>query len=513
MKQGEFLMLKPAELFQSGMVLQREKPLTVWGTADAGAVVNVSVQGRTGSARAGDDGTWRAAVAPLHASECETMQISDGTQTVTLTDVAVGEVWIAGGQSNMEFHMRYERHLDDAKPRCANPRVRFFDVPEVAYDGQREQFDYSGMARWRTASPADIDYFSAVGYYFEAALERALDVPVGIVGCNWGGTVCAAWMNPDTVREAGPEWMESYEAFAASADLPAYFAKQKDNPMNGRGTPFSNPFSEFVMPKTRTEEELAAFFRSLDLPPYERGSEPLVQNLPGALFEHMVKTAAPFPVRGVLWYQGESDDEPGRQKRYAAMLSGMIGDWRALWHDELPFLIVQLPGFEHWLQVTCMDYDTIRQAQETVTRTVPGTWLCSVSDAGEQHDIHPKDKKVVGERLALLAQQHVYGLPVCGDAPAAVSAQAENGAVVVRFEHAAGGLVCTGETVAALRLRRDGRDVPLRSAIRGDALVVEPLEALTGAVTVTFAHGSWYRVNLYNRAGIPAIPFTFSLNL
>ena len=254
----------------------------------------------------------------------------------------------------MEFHMRYEKHLGEIKSNCANPRIRFFDVPEVAFDGQRDCFDYSRMGIWRKACPEDIEYFCAAGYYFARELEKDLDVPVGIVGCNWGGTVSAAWMDPATVLEAGPEWSEAYEDFAASADWEDYWARQRVSVLNDRGNPFADAFSELLMPRTPAPEEVQAFFASLAASgniPDVRPGELLVHHIPGALYEHMVKPTAPFAIRGFLWYQGESDDEAGRAHLYERMLTGLIGDWRRLWGDEtLPFLIVQLPGFERWLE-------------------------------------------------------------------------------------------------------------------------------------------------------------------
>lgn len=506
-------MIKLAEIFQSGMVLQREKELSVWGRADPGAEISLCIQGQTGSACADGAGQWLVKVPPLHASESETLTVSCGADRLQLEDVAVGEVWIAGGQSNMEFHMRYEAHLAQVKPGCANPRIRFYDQPETAYPGQKEQFDYSRMGLWRKAGPEQIEYFSAAGYYFARDLEQALDVPVGIVGCNWGGTVCAAWMDPATVRKAGPVWMEEYDAFCAKTDLDGYFAKQKDNFMNDRGNPFAYPFSEFVMPKTRTVEDLARFFAPLGSSAPVRPDELLVQNLPGALYENMVKKVAPFPARGVLWYQGESDDKPGRQGLYQAMLTGMIGDWRKLWGEALPFLIVQLPGFEHWLDNQCLDYAAIREGQRQVTKTVPNTWLCSISDAGEQWDIHPKNKQVVGQRLALLAERHCYGLPVLADAPEALSLNVEGNRIEIPFANAGRGLVCRGETVAALSVRADGEEVPFRAQTAQDRLVLTVGTPLRGKVQVRHAQGSWYQVNLYNEAGVPALPFLLTVQI
>jgi hypothetical protein len=138
--------------------------------------------------------------------------VAAGDERITLTDVAVGEVFIAGGQSNMEFWMRYDKEVEDYRPTCDNPRIRFYDQPKCSYPGQTNDFDYSKVGIWRKATPKDLDYFSAVGYYMARGLEMVLDVPVGIVGCNYGGTTSAAWMTPEHARAVQPELAAAFDA-------------------------------------------------------------------------------------------------------------------------------------------------------------------------------------------------------------------------------------------------------------------------------------------------------------
>ena len=507
-------MLTVSSIFQSGAVIQRDKPVAIWGSAGPGEKINVSIQGRSASASADEGGRWSVVIDPLAASEEETLTVDSGEERIVLTDVAVGEVWLAGGQSNMEFHMRYEKNLPDVKPVCADPRVRFYDVPEIAFEGQDECFDYSNMGRWRKSSPDDIEYFSAVGYYFEKELEQALDVPVGIIGCNWGGTVSASWMDPETVRRSGPAWMEEYEDFASKADMEEYLERQRNNMMNDRGKPFEDPFSEFMMPRTPGPEECQAFFADLmklGMPLTPSQDEPLPSLIPGALYEHMLKTVAPYSIRGFLWYQGESDDERGHADLYEAMLTGLISDWRALWNDDdLPFLVVQLPGFGSWLMTVNQHFDLIRAAQEAVSERDPAVWLCSISDAGEELDIHPKNKKPVGERLALLARGHIYGEDILCDAPAAREARRSGNTIDIFFDHAEGGLVLEGESVNALSVKSGERDLGYTAEVIGDRLRIVP-SGSPEEITISLANEAFYIVNLYNLAGIPAIPFRFTM--
>ncbi|MCD8015316.1 MAG: hypothetical protein LUG99_19535 [Lachnospiraceae bacterium] len=542
-------MLQLATIFQDGMILQREKPVTVWGTGTPGASVTAEIQGKQASAITNEQGNWRVVLPALSASEEEQLVICSGEEMIVCRDVAVGEVWVAGGQSNMEFHMRYEKYLKDALNDCPNRRIRFFDVPEVCYDGQLEEFDYSRQNIWRSVTAEDLEYFSAVGYYFEKEICDALDVPVGIIGCNWGGTTASAWMNPETVRNCGLPWMLDYEKRISTMDMDDYWKKQHHNPMNDRGDLFADPFSEFVMPRTPSEEEIQDFFAHVpgNFNDYFELLQP--QEIPGSLYEHMLRTIAPYAIRGFLWYQGESDDVPGKNILYKDMLTGLIGDWRALWKDaNLPFLIVQLPGFGTWLLDTETNhYPIIRKCQEQVADTVNDVYLCSISDVGEEKDIHPKNKKAVGERLALLARGHVYSAEagsrglLC-DAPRAISAERNGAEIKITFHYAGDGLRIAGDSIDALKLYNDaGKELPYVFRAEGDRLVLRLAEAeahlgssterdaggemisqLNGdaeksaCATVTperiqikFAQTPWFLVNVYNSAGIPAVPFEF----
>lgn len=497
--------MRTAEIFQSGMVLQREKPVIIWGTAEAGDKIEALIQEKKVSGTADEQGNWKVELPPLQVSENEKLVITSKSEVLTYTDVAVGEVWIAGGQSNMEFYMRYEKHLKEEKSVCKNRRIRFFDVPEIAFDGQREAFDYSRMGIWRTADAEDIEYFSAVGYYFEKEMEAELDVPVGIIGCNWGGTTSSVWMSAESVKRAGEQWTEAFQSASAELDMETYWENQKKCPFNDRGNPFADSFSELVLPRTPSQEEVAAFFANVDME--DMGDMRLQpQSIPGCLYEHMVKTIAPFTVRGVLWYQGESDDDLDKQEIYGEMLKALIRDWRALWQDEaLPFLIVQLPGWERWLDMVNKKFSVIRRHQEEVVNADANCFLCSISDAGEQMDIHPKNKKVVGHRLALLALGHIYGRDILCDAPVVTRIQKDSSQIRLKFAHAEGGLHLEGESISALQVIPE---MDFQAELKGDTLVLTLEKDLADGVKIYFAQEKWYRVNLYNQSNIPAIPFT-----
>ena len=528
--------LSLAPIFASGMVLQRELPVTVWGTADPDVCVEVRIQGQSAAATTDEAGDWACTLAPLTASDSETLEVVGGDERITLADVAVGEVLIAGGQSNMEFWMRYDKEVEDYRPTCDNPRIRFYDQPKCSYPGQMEDFDYSKVGIWRKATTEDLDYFSAVGYHCARGLEMVLDVPVGIVGCNYGGTTSAAWMTPEHARAVQPELAAAFDAKLQGLPYEELLANGRVNAAkNDKGYATWPAWNEFFLPRTPTEDEIAAFMAAevqkasgpadvggLEIggqqdskdasPDIHPGMMTPTKEAPGALFTYMVLPIAGFATRGVLWYQGESDDEiDGAQWRHEEALRTVIADWREAWkRPDLPFLVVQLPGFGDWMGMEPNDYMTIRACQQKVADTDEHVWLCSASDMGDKHDIHPKEKKPIGERLALLVMNHLLGMPVPADAPRCTSAERKGSFVILHFENAAGGMLLEGAECNALEVLCDGSPLPFRAAARGDTLVIMLDGTHEGPLEVRFAQTNWFRTNLYNGAEIPALPFAMS---
>ena len=494
-------------------MLQREKPCRVWGTAASGEEIKLVFGTESFSVQADSDGSWEVILPPLQATESADMVISGENSRICLKDVAVGEVWVAGGQSNMEFYMRYEKHIEEEKAVCINPRIRIFDIPEVSYAGQAEDFDYSEMGFWRKADKENLEYFSAAAYYFAKELESRLQVPIGIIGCNWGGTSASVWMSQESAKEYAKPWVQAFEKKFHAVDMNEYWKKQKENFLNDRGRPFEDAFSELILPRTLPPDEVNRFFAEMDPKDAEKLQMPQPQIMPGCLYEHMVKSAAPYTVRGILWYQGETDDEieGDCQKYYGQMLKAVIKDWRDIWKEpELPFMIVQLPGWEDWIGAHGKAFPIIRKCQQDVAEADPAAWLCSISDAGERHDIHPKDKKVVGYRLALLAMGHIYGKEILCDPPQASEIRRSGNELCIRFNHAEGGLHVDGEKIEGLTVKVNGESISFEEKLQEEYLLLKlPEQFRENMVKVEFAQTQWFKVNLYNQGKLPAVPFSF----
>ena len=524
------------------MVLQREKPVHIWGQTEAGNQVKVEIQGKSAEAVADATGCFDICLEGLETSLQEDLVVTGGQDRAEITDVAVGEVFIAGGQSNMEFPLRYEKHHEEAL-RTRDNDLRFFDTPKKYYPAQDTDFDYSAVGRWRKAESAeDLGYFSAVAFYFAKEIRQKEDVPVGIVGCNWGGTRSCAWMDEETVKKVGAPWMEEWEKAIAGRDMEAFWASRKDDPQANAGNPGTSPFDAMILPRTPSREEIAANMMETAIQGMKEAAKndpqvaAMVENAmdekgninpafmqkimekyrdtidarikPGILFEHMVKQIAPFTARGVLWYQGESDDVPGLQALYTDMFTGLVGDWRALWQDaDLPFIEVQLPGWHDWMDQTNLDYATIRRCQEIVARNVDGVYLASISDVGEEHDIHPKDKRTVGHRMALLARHYLYGEDLLCEAPRPAGIRREGDKIIIEMENTGEGLQIVGDKLMALGLRSGEEEIPFEASVRGASLILAIEAGQDRPIQIRFAKDDWYQVNLVSAAGIPAIPF------
>ena len=549
-------MLKLNELFQDHMVLQRGKEIPVWGTAEPGSLITVAAQGITAEAVAGENGAFCVRLPALTASFNETITVtarrSDepagssvtagetgsetacGVQRIELSDVLIGDVWLLGGQSNMEFHMRYDADYPAEKEICSNDHIRFLDYPEVAYVGQIDEKDYrKEYLRWRKAAPQELERFSAVGYYFAKELQKKYDVPIGLIGCNWGGTPACAWMSKEAIVNGGGQiFLDEYDEAVKALDLAAYDAAYAANPANFRTDQLADPISDMMMFGCTMAEfaaKLAEMGVDLSDPAVQAAMQPQMgpkyERRPSGLYESMLQQIAPFGLKGFLYYQGETDGDT-HPECYKTLFPALIADWRKLWNEELPFFFVQIAPLEQWMQCIGEPYAIIRAAQQFTADTVPGTGMAVTSDVGMQWDIHPKKKQPVGQRLALLAENLVYHDDAACEAPTLTGAEVSDGRIVLQFENAGDGLYLadvtpykdpvSGERLGGVRILQEAAENAsewkeldaehLTAAAEGSTVILTGEEIRSAATKVLFAQGGWYQVNLYNSAGLPARP-------
>ena len=492
-------------VFGDHMVLQRHKPIHLWGEGEPGSIVSVILgDGEVKKASVDDDGDWRLTLPPHEVARGLDLLIADSDTALAIHDVSVGEVWIAGGQSNMEFHLEFDADRQEVLDGPMNLDIRFFDVPEISYAGQDTEYDFSNFDHWRTSTPEDLRYFSAVGYYFAADLHASLDVPIGIVGLNWGGTPASAWTERTRLAD-GPAavWIEEFEAGLQQFDVEQEALAFRSHKMNDRSDPFGDPVLSQLMRYGFAPEEEAALLASMrENVLFTVGT--LHPNRPSGLFETMVRRVAGYSARGVIWYQGESDVPHANV--HAAALTALIESWREAWEDpQLFFLVTQLAPFGGNLFGNGDTFPEVRAQQALVAETTPLTWLASSSDAGMERDIHPKRKKPIGKRLALLARGHVYEQDIVCDAPQGRDTERTERGVRIRLHHA-DGLHWDGLPLP-IRIRDENGEVVPFNDVTLDGTCIEVTGEIPARCTVEFAWSGFYNVGLRNSADIPAAPF------
>lgn len=506
-------MLKPAMIFNNRMVLQRGKPIPIWGEADPGQLIHVKFHGNIAEGKADKSGKWEV-ILPACAAGCGyAMEVCSGEEKIVYSNILVGDVWIAGGQSNMEFFLGFEKHYQDVLKQEKNSLIRFFDYPEVSYEGEMDDFSYVHEGFWRECTNEDLPYYSAVAYYFAEKVQPSIQVPVGIIGCNWGGMPACVWMDPEKLKgTAGEIWLEDYEQELKPMDMDKYVKMFKEHPLNNRTNQLGDTENAKILRDGLTEEQMQNYLKLMSdenvLKKLLMPAGPYCERRPGGLYETMLKKIVPYAMKGVIWYQGESDGDI-HADIYEVVFTKLIENWRNLWQEDFPFLFVQIAPLEKWLHIDGSNYVQIREAQYSVSKKVKNAWMATSSDAGMRWDIHPKDKKIIGERLALLARKHVYGEEILSDAPEAIEVKKRDSNIVISFTNAEG-LHIDGESLQSTFIKSSTGEVRQIT----DAKVYENRLVLLGcedAVEIQFAQTAYYKVNVYNEAKLPALPFTLEV--
>ena len=470
-------------IFTDHAVLQRDKPLQIWGSADSGEKVQVEFAGREATTVADVTGKWRVLLPALPASDQPSTLVVRGKNTWSRTDMVVGEVWLASGQSNMEWTVSRSDRAEDEIAAARLPGIRHLKIVKKV---SSEPLDTAEGA-WRVASPETAGGFTAAGYFFARDLHRELGVPIGIVHSSWGGTPIEAWLPPATLG-SDPDFEVVNERWAKTlADYPARKIEHE-----ARVAAWN---AEAAAAKAKGE----AFTKTKPRAP----SGPGHQNTPTGLYNGMIHPLSPFAFRGVIWYQGEANG--GRALEYRKLFPAMITGWRrAFGRDDLSFYWVQLANYNAGdAQGTAWAF--LREAQDR-TLSLPSTGQAVAIDIGNPKDIHPTNKQEVGRRLALIALAKDYGRPVEFSGPRFVAAKVERSQVRVTFTEARG-LHSRGPAPELFEIAGSDRVfVPAEARIEGEAVVVSsPKVSVPFAVRYAWRHSP--AATLYNAAGLPAVPF------
>ncbi len=548
--------LRVAAVFSDHMVLQRETPVAVFGTAPAGGRVVVDLMDDQGVTVAqtmavaqayGEHETeapWLAILPALPASGPYTLRVSHETNRLEFADVMIGEVWLAGGQSNMELELHTSEHSDEAIAAADDPLLRFYNTPKAG------RIDESAEAAsgWEPALAPQVAGMSAIAYHFGARLRAQLgaDVAVGIIDCYIGGTSITSWMSRATLigSDAGRPYVERYEAAIAG---------KTEEQMRAEADEWQTVFDQWnnnvaAMKEAHPDITQPQIDAEIGPCPWPPPVTPFSERRVSAPYEAMVRRVAPYTLRGFLWYQGEEDE--AQCESYRELLGLLIEEWRTLWNlagyaeptvgyqadagaDALPFIVVQLP---QWIdgQVAARGEDprhwpVIRAAQLDASETIDDVLLVCTMDCGEFDNIHPLDKTTVGTRIADMALRGVYGrADVEAESPRVAGVTPAPGALDVTFTNAQG-LHWRGTTPDTMRAAAgatgaravgesgfeiagaDGVYVDAGAQILpgdGERVTVRVEEPQVGSPTaVRYAWKSWGPAPLFNGAELPALPY------
>ena len=497
--------IKLPAVFSDHMVLQSDAAVAVWGWADAGEAVSISIAGQTQTTKAGDDGKWMVKLGKLKATgEPQTLVVRSPVTNheSRITDVVIGEVWLASGQSNMEMQIKGKMHgsVDraDEEIAAANyPQIRMFvhDAPFAIYElpvpPSEPLPDRPG--KWRVCSPETVADFSALGYFFARDLHKQLGVPVGILSAAVGGTPIEAWTSL-SAQQAGPEikpvlddWQKRLANFNPEREQGAFLEKKK------------------VWLKQRSELAKKGEPAPKSPSPFKN----LLVMKPGGLFDGAIAPLAPYTIRGCIWYQGERNAAGPFTGLYGTQLRTLIADWRARWGDEFYFAWVQLTRFqnEQRLPSEPTGWGVAVRDEMRKTLSVPRTGMAITIDYGGVKDGHPTNKADFAARLSPLALHDVYGknIPIWSG-PLFRAVQRDGEKMVLTFDHATGLKASSGELQGFAIAGGDQKFVWAKAKIDGGKVTVWS-DAVGEPAAVRYAWAANPKCNLVNAAGFPASPF------
>lgn len=485
------------QMFSDHGVLQRGEAVPVWGWGEAGEQVEVSFGGKKAATEVAADGSWRVALPALEASgEGRTMTVAGAKSgTVEVKDLLVGEVWMASGQSNMQWTLSKTERAKEDIPAAKNPEIRMFLTDLVtAAEPQRKV-----GGRWLETTPENAGEFSAVGYYFALKLHAELGVPVGIIRTAWGGKPSEAFTSRETLasKPEGKALVDKLDAEQAAYDE-GRAQKNYEKALERW---------EKQAAEIRAHNKTAKEKKRMPRRPGKPSAPALAPNRPSSIYNAMIHPWVGYAMKGAIWYQGESN--AGRAKEYETIFPLLILDWREQWQEEMPFYFVQLANFrEPTTEPGVPNSWAELQNAQLLTLSLPKTGMAVANDIGDAKDIHPRNKKDVGERLARWALAQDYGKDVVVSGPLYKSSAVEGNQIRVTFDHAEGLKARDGGPLKRFEIAGADRKWHWAEAkIEGKSVVVSSPE-VPEPVAVRYAWASNPEgANLVNGEGLPASLF------
>jgi sialate O-acetylesterase len=478
-------------MFGDHMVLQQGIRNKVWGKADPGEAVTVSLGGQSKTAKAGADGMWHVFLDPVMEYGGPHTLTVKGKNSVTFSDVLIGEVWVCAGQSNMQWSVNQSNDPDLEKAAARFSQIRLVSVPQVGI--QEPQWNFNG--KWQACSPETVGEFSAVGYFFGRQLHQTLGVPLGLIDNAWGGSAAEAWVKRDKLA-AHPELKVIHDRWR----------KEEGNYESAKAG-FEKKMAEW----TAAAEKAKAEGKPVPAGKPQHPDGPMKGNArPGNIHSGVLTPSIGYGIRGAIWYQGETN--AGRAYQYRTLFPFMIQSWRDEWGlGDFPFYWVQLADFKaEQPEPTESEWAELREAQTMTMKKLPNTGEAVIIDSGEGKDIHPKNKQDVAKRLARWALAETYKVPgITARSPNYKRMEKQGGKIVLAFDDVAGGWrpFDVNEPVGFTIAGADKKFVPATARILPDGRIEVWSDAVADPVAVRYAWADNPVCNMYSGAGLPLTPF------
>ena len=492
--------------FRDGAVLCRNKEIRLWGTAEDGKRLTLVLKNEWGQALGRDEAVAKAGkflfrLPPQKAQVKCTLTLSDGQSSVSYADIAIGDVFLAGGQSNMELELQYADEGKELIPVHSNPLVRYFNVPKFARFGPEAE-EANENARWLPVAPGTARDMSGVAYFFAMKLQPEIQVPIGIIDCYWGGTSVTCWMDEESLNRTaeGQRYIREYSALWAGKSMEQYLAEEKAF-FDGLHQWSDQADALKAVHPEYTNQQLCAEIGPC--PPWNPPAGPGSPFRPDGLVHTMLERVIPATLTGVLFYQGEEDT--WRTKRYDVLLTSFILRLREQFQDnDLPFLNVQLPM---WIDGAATEdsklWPALRLAQWKVYRNLRHTGLAIMIDEGEFDNIHPTNKRVVGERLYEAALDVIYQRKA-RRSPFALGKYTKDGKLCVSLSAP---VFDRGQGEFLMEIAgEDGQFQPAETALNGEEIILS-CPAVPHPVMARYAWTDYAIVRLFGANGLPLAPF------
>ncbi len=474
---GDFGGLKLAPVFTSGMVLQRNKPITFWGSANAKEKIEINFNNNKQTTTVDDSGNWEVEFPSLQAGGPYNFTISSAGKNITLYDILIGDIWLCSGQSNMEFRLNQSATASEDIPKANWNEIRLFNMQPIAYTNNEawdnnileniNQLKYFNETSWQKTTPETAEYISAVAYHFGQTIHKETNVPIGLIINAVGGSPAESWIDRYT--------LEHHNILV-------------DMFNNWNRNDFINPWC-----RERANKNIEKSTNPLQRHPYQ----------PSYLYEASIQELSKLNITGVIWYQGESNEQ--NVELHEVILPTLVESWRNSWNDNFPFYYVQLSS----MAVGRETWGHFRDSQRRLMYEIPNSGMAVSSDLGDSTDVHPRQKKQIGERLARWALNSTYGIKnITPSGPLFHDLFVEDDTVWLSFEYAEGLKTSDGKSLSSFEVAEfPGLFYPAAAEIVGNTVKVKSAK-VRNPKYVRYGWSSYSNGNLVNSEGLPASTFS-----